>query len=150
MDLTSAIAIISAAILTVLGTALAARPTWSSGLKRTISGGAAVVLGIIAAIATGQVAAPDGWQDWLGHALISVAGVIVLAQGFHRQWAGALTKLSAATSPAAVAVPGDNDAEHAGPTDDVVAAATAYTPEHAADDSTSVIPDGEGVATSQS
>lgn len=149
MDLTSAIGIISAAIVTVLGTALAARPSWSSGLKRAISGGAAIILGIIAAIATGQVSTPDGWQDWIGHALISVAGVIALAQGFHRQWAGALTKLSAATSPAEVAVPGDNDAAHAGPTDEIVAeAASAYTPEHA--EGASVVPDGEGVATSQS
>ena len=147
MDLTSAIAIISAAILTVLGTALAARPSWSSGLKRTISGGAAIILGIIAAIATGQVATPDGWQDWIGHALISVAGVIALAQGFHRQWAGALTKLSTVTSPAAVAAPGDHDAAHAGPDDDTVSAATP-SPTHAADDSPSVVPDGEGVATS--
>ena len=149
MDLTSAIGIISAAVVTVLGTALAARPTWSSGLKRAISGGAAIVLGIIAAVATGQVSTPDGWQDWIGHALISVAGVIALAQGFHRQWEGALTKLSAATSPAAVAAPGDHDAAHAGPDDDTIAAA-APAPTHAADDSPSVIPDGEGVATSQS
>lgn len=147
MDLTSAIGIISAAILTVLGTALAARPTWSSGLKRAISGGAAIVLGIIAAVATGTVAVPDGWQSNLSHLLISVAGVIVLAQGFHRQWAGALDKLSAVTSPAAVAAPGDHDAAHAGPDDDTVSAATP-APTHAAD--ASVVPDGEGVATSQS
>lgn len=100
MDVTAALSIIAAALVSILATALAARPSWSSTRKRALSTGAAVVLGLVAAVATGAVSGvPDGWQDWLSQAVISVAGVITLAQGFHRQWAGALGKLESATAP---------------------------------------------------
>lgn len=131
MDLTTAIGIIAAAAVTVLGTALAARPTWSSGRKRLVSSIAALVLGVVAAVATGKVVGvPQPWIDGLGHVLVSVAGVIALAQGFHRQWAGALDKLAATTSPKVF--PTDEDAVSAGPDDATVSSAgPADPPEHA-------------------
>lgn len=131
MDITAALSVVAAAVLTILTTALAARPTWSATRKRAVSTGAAIVLGVVAAIATGAIqGVPASWTSWLSSAVISVAVVIGLAQGFHRQWAGALAKLEQATSPTIIEGEVQPDPE----------------PQHAAEPP-SVIPDGEGVAT---
>lgn len=100
MTVTAALSVIVAAFATVLGTALAARPSWSPTAKRAISGTVAIVLGLLSAIVTGRLPwVPDTVSGWLAQALTSVAMVITLAQGIHRQMAGALDSLEKATSP---------------------------------------------------
>jgi hypothetical protein len=127
MDITAALSVVAAAVLSVLTAALANRPGWSAGRKRAVSTGTAVVLGVVAAIATGAIdGIPASWTSWLASAIVSVAVVIGLAQGFHRQWAGALGRLESATSPTAT---------------------TQAEPVPAPEPEPSVIPDGEGVAT---
>jgi hypothetical protein len=145
MTATDALAVIAAALVSILATAVVARPTMSAAAKRGIALVLAVVLGAVAAIISGQITGiPESAVALVQKIIISAAAVVAAAQGFHRQLAGALGSLSAATSPTHSVVevaPADDDIIHL---DDE----EAEIPRHSADEdeAPSVIPDGEGVA----
>lgn len=158
MTTTTALATIAAALVSILGTSVIVRPTWSANRKRTIALVLAGTLGVVSAAVTGQLGLSDSTVHIVTRVVVMIAVVIVASQGFHRQFAGALGVLEKATSPTATVVtvaPDSTDPSEIVLDDEipdaaVAEAASAYTPEHAADDSPSVVPDGEGVATSQS
>lgn len=156
MTATAALATIAAALVSVLGTSVIVRPTWSANRKRTIALVLAVALGVVSAAVTGQLGLSDSTVHIVTRVVVMIAVVIVASQGFHRQLAGALGVLEKATSPTATVVtvaPDSTDPSEIVLDDEipsteavsVAAAAADYTPEHAED--ASVIPDGEGVAT---
>lgn len=154
MTATAALAVIAAALVSILGTSVIVRPSWSANRKRATALVLALVLGVAAALISGQIAGVSASVTHVvQQAVISAAAVVAAAQGFHRQLAGALGVLEKATSPTTTVVtvaPDSTDPADIILDDDVLAAAEEHTPEHAADDSPSVVPDGEGVATSQS
>lgn len=153
MTTTTALATIAAALVSILGTSVIVRPSWSANRKRTIALVLAGALGVVSAAVTGQLGLSDSIVHIVGRVVVMIAVVIVASQGFHRQLAGALGVLEKATSPTATVVtvaPDSTDPSEIVLDDDVLAAAEEHTPTHAADDSPSVVPDGEGVATVQS
>jgi protein-S-isoprenylcysteine O-methyltransferase Ste14 len=105
MDLTSlsvsaAVAIIAAALAPFI-TALFTSPKMSPAARRFIAGVVAVVLGLVVAVGTGLlVGVPPEVVAWTAQALVTVAIVVSLAQGFYAQWKGAVDKLDRATSDA--------------------------------------------------
>lgn len=153
MTATAALAVIAAALVSVLGTSVIVRPSWSANRKRAVALILALVLGVAAALISGQIAGvPASVTHVVQQAIISAAAVVAAAQGFHRQLAGALGVLEKATSPTTTVVtvaPDSNDPSEIVLDDDLTEAAD-HTPEHAEDDSPSVVPDGEGIATNQS
>lgn len=151
MNATDALAVVAAALVSVVATAVVARPSMKASTKRGIALAAAVLLGVVAALISGQInGVPESTQALVQKIVVSAAAVVAAAQGFHRQLAGALGSLSAATSPTATVVevaPSD--------TDDVIHLDDegVEIPRRSADqddggEAASVIPDGEGVATS--
>lgn len=143
MNPNDALAVITAALVSVLATAVVARPTWSANAKRATAAGIAVTLGLLSAVIDGQISGvPESVTAWVRVAVVNVAAVIAAAQGLHRQFSGALGSLSAVTSPAAAPAP-DGMTDPGLPEDDPLA--DPGLPEHAAEPP-SVIPDGEGVA----
>ena len=98
MELTAAIAVI-AALLTNLLTAVSAQPSWTAARKRIVSGAIAVVLGVIVAVATGQIdGVPDDIVARSSRILITVAIIITISQGLYRQFKGSLTALEQRTA----------------------------------------------------
>lgn len=153
MTATAALAVIVAALVSILGTSVIVRPSWSANRKRATALILALVLGVAAALISGQIAGVSASVTHVvQQAVISAAAVVAAAQGFHRQLAGALGVLEKATSPTTTVVtvaPDGTDPSDIILDDDLTEAAD-HTPEHAETDSPSVVPDGEGVATSQS
>lgn len=154
MTATDALAVIAAALVSILGTSVIVRPSWSANRKRAVALILALVLGVAAALISGQIAGvPASVTHLVQQAIISAAAVVAAAQGFHRQLAGALGVLEKATSPTTTVVtvtpdstdPSEIVLDDEIPDETVTDAAADYTPEHAAD--ASVVPDGEGVAT---
>lgn len=154
MNATDALAVIAAALVSVLATAVLSKPDMKASTKRGIALVLAVLLGSVAAVISGQIdGVPESAVALVQKVVISAAAVVAAAQGFHRQLAGALGSLSAATSPS-VTPTADAATDPGLPEDDPQAdpglpEEADYTPEHAEDVSTeppSVIPDGEGVA----
>lgn len=147
MNATDALAVIAAALVSILATAVVVKPGWSAATKRGVALILALVLGAVAAIISGQITGiPESAVALVQKIVISAAAVVAAAQGFHRQLAGALGTLSAATSPTATVVevaPADDDVIHLD--DEGV-----EIPRHSADEdeAPSVVPDGEGIATS--
>lgn len=100
MTLLAAIALITSALAPFI-TAIFTHPELSPGRKRFIAGCVAVVLGVVVAIATGQISGvPQGFVDWLAWALVSIGVVISVSQGFYRAWKDAVDKVAAKTSGA--------------------------------------------------
>lgn len=98
MTLVAAIALIASALAPFI-TAVLVHPDLSPFKKRLIAGGVAVVLGILAAVATGQISGvPQTVIDWLTWALVSVGIVISLSSGFYKAWKDVVDQLSAKTS----------------------------------------------------
>lgn len=98
MTLAAAIALIAAALAPFI-TAIFVHPDLSPTKKRLIAGAIAVVLGIIVAIATGQiVGVPQTWIDNISWGLISIGIVVSISQGFYKAWKGTVDKLAAKTS----------------------------------------------------
>lgn len=98
MELTAAVAIIAAAIAPFI-VAIFTHPTMQPWIKRLISGGIAAVLGIIVAMATGQISGvPADWIAGLTWVLVSTAIIISLGQGFYGAWKPAVEKVEKATS----------------------------------------------------
>jgi hypothetical protein len=154
MNATDALAVIAAALVSILATAVVVKPGWSAAAKRGVALILALVLGTVAAIISGQITGiPEPAVALVQKIVISAAAVVAAAQGFHRQLAGALGSLSAATSPTVAPAP-DAATDPGLPEDDPLAdpglpeeTEPDYTPEHA--EEPSVIPDGVGVATNQ-
>lgn len=150
MNATDALAIVAAALVSVVATAVVARPSMKASTKRGIALAAALVLGAVAAIISGQITGiPESAQALVQKIIISAAAVVAAAQGFHRQLAGALGSLSAATSPTATVVevaPTDNEVIHLD--DEGVEIPRRSADQDDGGEVASVIPDGEGVATS--
>ena len=155
MTTTTALATIAAALVSILGTSVIVRPTWSANRKRTIALVLAVALGVVSAAVTGQLGLSDSTVHIVTRVVVMIAVVIVASQGFHRQLAGALGVLERATSPTTTVVtvapdstdPSEIVLDDEIPDETVTAATDDYTPEHA---EPSVVPDGEGVATDRS
>ena len=100
MSTVEAIGIIAAALVTVFATAVAARPNMSANQKRLIAGLFAAVLGIIATVITGGIEGiPATFVAWISQALVTVALVIVAAQGFHAAFKGVLDNVEEASTP---------------------------------------------------
>lgn len=156
MTVVTALATIAAALVSILTTSVIVRPTWSANRKRTIALVMALVLGFISAAVTGQLGLPEPAVQVVTRVVVMIAAVIVASQGFHRQLAGALGVLEKVTSPTTTVVtvaPDSTDPSEIVLDDDLTETVTDHTPEHAetdASDSPTVVPDGEGVATSQS
>ena len=100
MSTSEAIGIIADALVTVFATAVAARPNMTANQKRLIAGVFAAVLGIIATVITGGIEGiPATFVAWISQALVTVALVIVSAQGFHSAFKGVLGDVEGATTP---------------------------------------------------
>lgn len=98
MTLAAAIALIAAALAPFI-TAIFTHPNLSPTKKRLIAGGIAVVLGLLVAVATGQiVGVPQNIIDQLSWVLISIGVVVSISQGFYKAWKGTVDKLAAKTS----------------------------------------------------
>ena len=98
MTLLAAIALIASALAPFI-TAVFTHPELSPARKRLIAGCVAFVLGVVVAIATGQISGvPQGFVDWLGWALISIGVVISVSQGFYHAWKDAVDNVAAKTS----------------------------------------------------
>jgi hypothetical protein len=137
--------------VSILATAVVVKPGWSAATKRGVALILALVLGAVAAIISGQITGiPESAVALVQKIVISAAAVVAAAQGFHRQLAGALGTLSAATSPTATVVevaPSDaDDVIHLD--DEGVEIPRRSADEDDGGEAASVIPDGEGVATS--
>ena len=129
---TAALAVIAAALVSILGTSVIVRPSWSANRKRATALILALVLGVAAALISGQIAGVSASVTHVvQQVIISMAAVVAAAQGFHRQLAGALGVLEKATSPATVEGP-TLAAEDGEPTLGD-AEADGYTPAHAED-----------------
>lgn len=113
MTATDALAVIAAALVSILATAVVVKPGWSAATKRGVALILALILGAVAALISGQITGiPESAVALVQKIIISAAAVVAAAQGFHRQLAGALGSLSAATSPTATVVeaaPADDD-----------------------------------------
>lgn len=136
MTATAALAVIVAALVSVLGTSIIVRPSWSANRKRTVALILALVLGVVAALVSGQISGiPASITHVIQQAVISAAAVVAAAQGFHRQLAGALGVLEKATSPTTtvVTVASDSNDPSEIVLDDDLTEADGYTPAHAED-----------------
>ena len=104
MELTAAIAVL-VAVVAPFAVAVITRPDWSADKKRTTAIIVSVVLGIVVAIATGQVAkVPVTVVSWVQYGVIVVGGIVSLAQGFYKALQTPVTALEAATTPAVAPV----------------------------------------------
>jgi len=136
MTATAALAVIAAALVSILGTSVIVRPSWSANRKRATALVLALVLGVAAALISGQIAGvPASVTHLVQQAVISAAAVVAAAQGFHRQLAGALGVLEKATSPTTtvVTVASDSNDPSEIVLDDDLTEADGYTPAHAED-----------------
>ena len=80
-------------------TALFTNPVMTPAKKRLISGGVAVVFGLLSAIITGQLGwIPPNIVAWVTTFVVSVGVVIAAAQGFYKQFKGAVESLEFATT----------------------------------------------------
>lgn len=147
MNPTDALAVCAAAVVTVVATAILSKPDMKASTKRGIALVVAVLLGAVAAVISGQITGiPESTTAMVQKIVVSAAAVVAAAQGFHRQLAGALGSLSAATSPTVAPDPPEPQADPGLPDDTVPVDHSDDIPEHAAEEP-SVIPDSEGVAT---
>ena len=95
----AALAIISAGLVPFV-TALFTHPAMTPTKKRIISFSVAAVLGLVSAIITGQLGwIPDNLVAWINSFVLSVGVVVVAAQGFYKQFRGAVETLEFKTSP---------------------------------------------------
>lgn len=114
MNATDALAVIVAALISTAGTAVIVRPGWSAKSKRLTALVVALVLGVLAALISGQISGvPGSVTAVVQQVVISAAAVVAAAQGFHRQMSGALGVLESATSPAVIEGEVQPDAEPA-------------------------------------
>ena len=95
-----ALAVIAAAVVTIYGTAITARPGMSPTTKRVLAGAFAVALGLASAIITGTIEGiPLDVTAWITRALVAVAAVIVASKGFYESFKGHLKKVEEVTTP---------------------------------------------------
>lgn len=99
MQLSAAVAILTAVVAPFL-IAVITRPDWTSVRKRYVALAVCVVLGVIVAVATGQIAGVPGTvQAWVQQFIIDVGIVVSLAQGFYMALKDPVAKVEAKTSP---------------------------------------------------
>lgn len=98
MDMQTALGIIATSLVVPYVVALISRPDLTPDRKRAIALAASVLLGLLAAILTGGVPLPAQAVDWIGRAVVVVATVTGLAQGFYRAIPG-IGALEASTTP---------------------------------------------------
>lgn len=94
----AALALISGVVVPFV-TAFFTHPVMSPTKKRLISGGVAIVLGLLSAIITGQLGwIPPNIAAWVTSFVVSLGIVIVAAQGFYKQFKGTVESLEFATT----------------------------------------------------
>lgn len=99
MEITAAITIVTAVVAPYL-IALLVRPNWTAEKKRNISLAVCGVLGVIVAIATGQIEGiPDTVKSWVSQLVIIVGVVVSLSQGFYKALKTSVDVVEVATSP---------------------------------------------------
>jgi hypothetical protein len=99
MELTAAIAVLTSVVAPFL-IAWITRPDWSADKKRTTAIIVSVILGVIVAVATGQISqVPPTVQGWVIQGVLIVGIVVTLAQGAYKALLTPVKALEAATSP---------------------------------------------------
>ena len=94
----AALAMISGMVVPFV-TALFTNSVMTPAKKRLISGGVAVVFGLLSAILTGQLGwIPSNIVAWVSTFVISLGVVIAAAQGFYKQFKDAVESLEFATT----------------------------------------------------
>lgn len=99
MELTAAVAILVSVVAPFI-IAWITRPEWSSVKKRNTAIIVSVILGVIVAVATGQITQiPPTVVSWVQQFVIVVGVVVALAAGYYRVLKDPVAKFERATSP---------------------------------------------------
>ena len=99
MDFTTAIGIIVGGVITPFIVAIMTHATMKPEHKRAIALGVSVMVGLIVAAATGAITEiPVTIQSAIARSVVVAGIVVALAQGYYRQFEGAVRSLETATS----------------------------------------------------
>lgn len=100
MELTAAVVILVSVVAPFV-IAWIVRPDWAPDKKRNVAIIVSVVLGVIVAVATGQITQiPATVMSWVQQILIGVGAVVALAQGYYKALKDPVDKFEGITSPA--------------------------------------------------
>lgn len=99
MELTAAIAVLVSVVAPFM-IAWITRPDWTADKKRRVAIIVSLVLGLIVAVATGQIEKiPATIVYWVQYVIIVVGVIVALTQGFYKSLQTPVAAFEAATSP---------------------------------------------------